>query len=814
MWTPEKYAEKVLSEAIDGIRNPAGSRHDAVVSMAAKMADYVADGSIAVGRVIADLTAAAHDVGLGGKRAKETARGIAHGLSKGTAADAWYPSSGGGRRSRSSMMWADGRRYTVDAPTAVSVAPATPPVRAAPPPGVRLTFYDGRRARKGHGDTMPWGDLVDSIECAAPPPKGGKDALELWAAHELEDDDNHRGRVPVAMHALFLDYDDDPSFSEEAVAYWWAGYQWVAHTSMSHMVEKKGATCARGRVIVPLSRPATPEEWPQIAAWAMDGSRGKVGSETAEFCRMYYRPAAVDGYAWWSRDGGAVDVDAICGGDEPPEEEPPDVPRARIELTTDLAGVALDSLDALQTHPEVYVYGGQAVRVAGGKITPVKVETIRLLLSQVATYYRNVEVKGEWVEKHRPPPKDTAMALLEMQEWAGLRPLQGVVDVPIVGRGGGVGTKGGYHAASGMYLHRPSAVRLCGAAEGLEVLRGIVCDYEMSEAAFSAWVALVLTPLARHLYHGPTPLFVVSANVRGAGKTLLAETAGVIAAGSGYRMVPYPKNDEELDKTLRGIVQEGAAFCCLDNASYEIGSATLDAMTTSASFSARILGTSKVLTLDRVPTTLVCTANSAAYRADTARRALPIEISVDCARPEDREGFVHEDLRRAAAEQRPALLGAALSILDAWEVSGRRGMQLRTWGSYSAWSEVVRGAIVAAGGVDPIEARRSIDRQDTEGDSFEALIELCAAYQRHEGVVWWSVGEFARAVEAGNAGGWDDHECRHVIALIGGMESGTPNSRRIGRRLRRWEGRVALTGARLRRSDSKRRGNWRWTVDG
>jgi hypothetical protein len=192
---------------------------------------------------------------------------------------------------------------------------------------------------------------------------------------------------------------------------------------------------------------------------------------------------------------------------------------------------------------------------------------------------------------------------------------------------------------------------------------------------------------------------------------------------------------------------------------------------------------------------------------------MPIEIEVQCARPEDREGFVHEDLRRAAAEQRPALLGAALSILDAWEVSGRRGVKLKKWGSFSAWSEVVRGAIVAAGGVDPIEARRSIDRQDTEGDSFEALIELCSVYQRQVGT-WWTVGELARAVDASMITAWEDHECRHVIALIGGMESGTPNSRRIGRRLRRWEGRVALTGARLRRSDSKRRGNWRWTVDG
>jgi hypothetical protein len=811
-WTPEKWAEKVLSEAVDGIRNPEGPRHDAVVSMAAKMADYVADGSIGAEKVTAALTAAAHDVGLGGKRAQETARGIAHGLSKGTAGDAWYPSSAGGRPSRSSLVWGDGRRYTVDAPAVVSVAPAMPPVGASSAPGVRLTFYSGRRARRGHGESMPWGDLVDSIECAAPPPRGGKDALELWAAHELKDDDNHKGRTPVAMHALFLDYDDDPSFSEEAVAYWWAGYQWVAHTSMSHMIEKKGVTCARGRVIVPLSRPATPEEWPQIAAWAMDGSRGKVGAETAEFCRMYYRPARVDGYAWWCRDGGAVDVDAICGGDEPPEEEPPP-PRTPIQITTDIAATALQSLDALERHPEIYVYGGQAVRVAGGKITPVRVETVRVMLSQVAAYHRMAQVKGEWVEKPCPPPKDTATALLEMSEWCGLRPLQGVVDVPIVGRGGGVGTAGGYHAASGMYLHRPSSVGLCGAAEGLDVLRGIVCDYEMSEAAFSAWVSLVLTPLARHLYHGPTPLFVVSANVRGAGKTLLAETAGVIAAGRQYRMVPYPKNDEELDKTLRGIVQEGAAFCCLDNASYEIGSATLDAMTTSASFSARILGTSKVLTLDRVPTTLVATANSASYRADTARRAMPIEIEVQCARPEDREGFVHEDLRRAAAEQRPALLGAALSILDAWEVAGRRGAVLRKWGSFSAWSEVVRGAIVAAGGVDPIEARRGVDRQDTEGDAFEALIELCATFQRQVGT-WWTVGEFARAVDASTITAWEDYECRHVIALIGGMEGGAPNSRRIGRRLRRWEARVALTGARLRRSETKRRGNWRWTVDG
>jgi len=119
---------------------------------------------------------------------------------------------------------------------------------------------------------------------------------------------------------------------------------------------------------------------------------------------------------------------------------------------------------------------------------------------------------------------------------------------------------------------------------------------------------MCLTPLARLLYRGAAPLFVVSANIRGAGKTKLAKLAGIITDGeSGYDCLLYPDREGEMDKTVRGLVSGGSRFAILDNASKTIGGATLDSFVTSESYSAPILGKSETLRIPKVALTLCAT---------------------------------------------------------------------------------------------------------------------------------------------------------------------------------------------------------------
>jgi len=272
------------------------------------VADYVADGAIAESVVRAALTSEATKRG---KKESEIRRAINHSLEKGSPG-AWYPD----QQERDSTVWGDGKRYALT-PRATRESPPLKPTRHVTR-DVRLTMYVGKTQRRGTGMDFTWGDLAQEAEAGVPMPKEGKDGLPLWGGHELKGDNNHKGRTCIAMHAAFLDYDDEQAFSPAMLKSWWGEYTFVAHTSASHNKEKNGVVCPRGRVIIALSRPVTPEEWPAVAAWLMNGKRGRIGPETAEFDRMYYVPARTEDYWWLENAGGSIDVDAILesGGKE------------------------------------------------------------------------------------------------------------------------------------------------------------------------------------------------------------------------------------------------------------------------------------------------------------------------------------------------------------------------------------------------------------------------------------------------------------------------------------------------------------------
>ena len=313
-WTRETWAQHKLDEACARIAGASeGNRHDAIVSAAGMVADYVADGAIPEGVVRAALT---DEAMKRGKKESEIRRAIDHSLEKGTARGVFYPES----RRRDYATWGDGQRYalnTRDTPRNATTAPAA---HVDEKVVVRFTGYERRNKRGGYPSTWTWGELAKEVENANGITALGKNALELWAGHELQGDDNHKGRIALAMHAVFLDYDDEPGFTPDAVRNWWRGYRLIAHTSASHNVSKGGKTLPRGRVIVALSRPVSPEEWPTIVAWFMDGTRGAIGKECREFCRMYFMAAKTDGYWSLSQEGGAIDVDAILEADTPRSE--------------------------------------------------------------------------------------------------------------------------------------------------------------------------------------------------------------------------------------------------------------------------------------------------------------------------------------------------------------------------------------------------------------------------------------------------------------------------------------------------------------
>ncbi len=235
-----------------------------------------------------------------------------------------------------------------------------------------------------------------------------------------------------------------------------------------------------------------------------------------------------------------------------------------------------------------------------------------------------------------------------------------------------------------------------------EVLLDVVSDFPFAAAADrSVWLAAVLTSLARSAIKGPTPLLAFDANVRGAGKTMLADTAAIIATGSPMARVVWPGCDEEVRKLITSVAVEGRPTILLDNVATKLGGPALDAALTATTWQGRILGESRTTGILPLTTIWLATGNNVELSADTARRTLLARLESLEEHPEDRSAFKHPDLKRFVREERARLAVAGLTLLRGYFAAGCPNMALPQWGSFDEWSRLIRHAIVWAGQADP-----------------------------------------------------------------------------------------------------------------
>ena len=308
-WALEHLRRQVA--AYEAAGRSEGSRNETLYRCVASSMDYAADGTLTAGEV--------EDAFLGVDvsswprfRPSEARKTIQSAVqSSGDASGAWYPSKLDGGPT-------GGNRPPTWTPKVVSTMNTSMPVARHNDGDVRLTGYHSTRATQGFVLDSTWTGLAEAVKSPGSWPDGGKDALPLWSAHEIEHDSRGRidGRSPevYALHALFLDYDDEPAFSMAQVRRWWGDVTHVAHTTASHLVDKGRGVCARGRVIVALSRPVTVAEYTQLARWVLGASVGKVGADELRTPnRAYYVPAdAPQGYDSAAHlVGQALDVDTL-----------------------------------------------------------------------------------------------------------------------------------------------------------------------------------------------------------------------------------------------------------------------------------------------------------------------------------------------------------------------------------------------------------------------------------------------------------------------------------------------------------------------
>jgi hypothetical protein len=175
-------------------------------------------------------------------------------------------------------------------------------------------------------------------------------------------------------------------------------------------------------------------------------------------------------------------------------------------------------------------------------------------------------------------------------------------------------------------------------------------------------------------------------------------------------------------KAITAAALSGDTLITLDNVAGLLGCPSLDAALTSTRWRDRLLGVNKIVDVP-LYATWAATGNNIMLRGDLSRRVLHVRLDSPVEHPEDRVDFRHPDIREFCRRNRLQLLSAALTILRGYCAAGRPDMKLPPWGSFEAWSALVRGAVVWAELPDPADSRIEIRRtSDIDATALPALL--------------------------------------------------------------------------------------------
>lgn len=398
------------------------------------------------------------------------------------------------------------------------------------------------------------------------------------------------------------------------------------------------------------------------------------------------------------------------------------------------------------------------------------------------------------------PPTWLISTVHTLGDWPQLRLLNGITETPVLRRDRSLLTDPGYDKSTGL-LYSPGTVvpdvpanpSRRDAFAARDRLRALIAEFPFERPAHSAvWLAGLLTSLARRAFAGPAPLFLIDANVRGSGKSLLADLVGIIVTGRRMPRMVNPSDEDEARKRITSVALAGDPLVLIDNVTGRLGNAALDAALTGTRWSDRILGGNKMVDLP-LRATWFATGNNIMLRADTARRCCHCRLESPEENPEERTGFQIPRLIEHAREHRLELLTAALTMLSWYGTSGRENCNLVPWGSYEGWSTLIRSCLTGLGAPDPATTRRQLaETADTEVEALRAL------FQAWPSVDWdrtgLTAGEIIERIKQ------NERACAPMRGvLLEVCKAAQPKdltAERVGYALRRFRGRI-MGGQRL-----------------
>ncbi len=403
----------------------------------------------------------------------------------------------------------------------------------------------------------------------------------------------------------------------------------------------------------------------------------------------------------------------------------------QVIITTDEGEANDQAIAALALLPDLYTRFGTFVRSVETKrrrpgeaeaYTKAEVKTVTdpLLREYMSRAARWSEVKedpnGGDTTAPAHPPDWSVKAVQARGYYPEQPPLYHLAESPTLLHDGRIIQEAGYDAASGVLCVSKIAVEVPekltreDAIEASQKLLRLIAQVPLeSPAARSAFLAGLLTPVARWCFKGQTPVFMFDANRAGSGKGFMMNMISTIALGRPCDHTVQTADEEEERKFITSKVLTAQPIVFIDECDKPFGSGPLQGLITTGTWAPRLLGTNESPAHDCYMV-LYAAGNNVQYKSsDITRRICTIRIVTDLDDPEARTGFDIDDMPAYLEANRAELFEAALTMLRAWLQSGLKASDLEgwggRWGSFDDWDRVVRGAIVFAGLADPIATK-------------------------------------------------------------------------------------------------------------
>jgi putative DNA primase/helicase len=333
---------------------------------------------------------------------------------------------------------------------------------------------------------------------------------------------------------------------------------------------------------------------------------------------------------------------------------------------------------------------GTAASLPTFRIARLPTPLLRELLSRSA----------RWLVPQSDEPAENALSrvpqwvvsgIAARRHWPGLRPLIAVVTTPVLRPDGTILAAPGFDTSTGLYLApRESHVSIPehptqadARAAALTLLASVSHVPFTALGDRSAWLAMLLTPLARFAVGAASPLCILEeAPSSRWSEEVIADIAAIVASAPAAAI-----DADDLLPSLRHSVDalraNGESIARITNGS---------ARTTTAWRRVH-----EALQRGRATSGLV-------WFSSTTRRIRDGELPRYALTARCEGGIVE---RHGDGEQphdvNPSLhLVAALTILRAYQVAGCPDVGLPRWAGFERWSEVVRAAVVWSGLPDPV----------------------------------------------------------------------------------------------------------------